>query len=106
MSEQTNGQHGASGTPSFVGGSFGVTGRELESDAEQDPKAAFAAVEDHEDTGPDILAGADSVPETVQEDVSRAQDTGTDAGTETAAAPSDVDCTSTDPSPGERNEPV
>jgi hypothetical protein len=99
MSDQTNGQqHGnpdaATGTPSFVGGSFGVTGRELEGDAEQDPVAAFRQVEDHEDTGPDILAAAD-VPETVQDDVSRAQD-----------APADVEGTGSEPSPGERNEPV
>ena len=99
MSDQTNvpRQPDASGTPSFVGGSFGVTGRELESDAEQDPKAAFAAVEDAEDTGPDILAGAGTVPETVQDDVSRAQD---------EAAPADVEGTGTEPSPGSRNEPV
>ncbi|GGK67405.1 hypothetical protein [Ornithinimicrobium pekingense] len=90
-------QPDASGTPSFVGGSFGVTSRELESDAEQDPEAAFAAVEDAEDTGPDILAGADSVPETVQDDVSRAQD---------QAEPSDVEGTGTEPAPGSRNEPV
>jgi hypothetical protein len=99
MSDQTNGQqHGdpaaASGTPSFVGGSFGVTSRELEGSDVQDPVAAFREVEDHEDTGPDVLAAAD-VPETVQDDLSRAQD-----------APADVEGTGTGSSPGERNEPV
>ena len=99
MTEQTNDPtHGdpEQGTPTFVGGSFGVTGAELERDTADDPVAAFREVEDAEDTGPDVLAAGD-VPETVQDDVSRAQDAG---------ASTDTEGTGGQAPPGERNEPV
>ena len=100
MSEPTNDpdSHGTeTGAPTFVGGAFGVTGRELEDGVgggADDPVAAFQEIEDAEDTGPDIVAAAD-VPEHLQDDVSEAR-----------TGPSDVEGTSSEPSPGERNEPV
>ncbi len=99
MSEPTNDprdQQDEQRMPTFVGGSFGVTSRELEGDAGQDPVAAFREVEDAEDTGPDILAAGTPVPETLQQDVSHAQD----------GDPADVEGISTEPSPGDRNDPV
>ncbi len=97
MSDQTNGtDDGLGRAPSFVGGAFGVTSRELEGDAADDPVAAFGEVEDAEDTGPDVTAAAD-VPSHLQEDVSLSRE---------EAGPADVEGAGDEPSPGERNEPV
>ncbi|HSP60635.1 MAG TPA: hypothetical protein VLO09_06205 [Ornithinimicrobium sp.] len=97
MDEQTStgGDDAPEGT--FLGGGFG-----RDADDDQDPTTAEQVEAEHD--APSYLADA-TVPAEVQEQVTQTSDPSSipDDGN---SFPADVEGTSTEPSPGERNDPV